>query len=145
MFEWSQIQLHTKLTLWWSFLHANRAHHKKPHSPASTLWKWHHWKSISFCLWPQTTCTWNLRLKFQSKLALHSRNHTAKSRNQKIQDGHQAAILKTTSLEINKLLPKYTSKVLTFQADIQSQIKVRDQKPKDPNDHHFESKVLENH
>ena len=39
------------------------------------FWKWHHWKSIGFCLWPPSTCTWNLKLKFQSKLDLCSGNH----------------------------------------------------------------------
>ena len=39
------------------------------------FWKWHHWKSIGFCLWPPSTCIWNLKLKFQSKLELCSGNH----------------------------------------------------------------------
>ena len=39
------------------------------------FWKWHHWKSIGFCLWPPSTCIWNLKLKFQSKLDLCSGNH----------------------------------------------------------------------
>ena len=34
------------------------------------FWKWHRWKSIGFCLWPPSTCIWNLKLKFQSKLML---------------------------------------------------------------------------
>ena len=34
VFEWSQILLHPELTLWWSFLFADGAHHKKPHSLA---------------------------------------------------------------------------------------------------------------
>ena len=37
--------------------------------------KWHRWKSIGFCLWPPSTCIWNLKLKFQSKLDLCSGNH----------------------------------------------------------------------
>ena len=41
------------------------------------VWKRHSWKSLSFCLQPQRTCTWNLKLKFQSKLELHGRNHVA--------------------------------------------------------------------
>ena len=41
------------------------------------FWKWHHWKSIGFCPWPPTTCIWNSKLKFQSKLELRSRNHVA--------------------------------------------------------------------
>ena len=39
------------------------------------FWKWHRWKSIGFCLWPPSTCIWNLKLKFQSKLDLCSQNH----------------------------------------------------------------------
>ena len=39
------------------------------------FWKWHCWKSIGFCLWPPSTCIWNLKLKFQSKLDLCSGNH----------------------------------------------------------------------
>ena len=39
------------------------------------FWKWHHWKSIGFCLWPPSTCIWNLKLKFQRKLDLCSGNH----------------------------------------------------------------------
>ena len=39
------------------------------------FWKWCCWKSISFCLWPPSTCIWSLKLKFQSKLDLHSGNH----------------------------------------------------------------------
>ena len=33
VFEQCQTLLHPKLTLWWSFLLADGAHHKKPHSP----------------------------------------------------------------------------------------------------------------
>ena len=39
------------------------------------FWKWHRWKSIGFCLWPPSTCMWNVKLKFQSKLDLCSGNH----------------------------------------------------------------------
>ena len=39
------------------------------------FWKWHRWKSIGYCLWPPSTCLWNLKLKFQSKLDLCSGNH----------------------------------------------------------------------
>ena len=53
------------------------------------------------------------------------------SRNRKIQYGRQAAILKMTSLKINRLQPIYISIVpLTFGVDIQSQSKVRVWKPK---------------
>ena len=37
--------------------------------------KWRRWKSIGFCLWPPSTCIWNLKWKFQSKLDLCSGNH----------------------------------------------------------------------
>ena len=51
-------------------------------------------------------------------------------RNQKIQYGHQAAILKMTLLKINRILPIYISIVpLKFEVDIQSQNKVRVWKP----------------
>ena len=70
------------------------------------------------------------------------------SRNQKIQYGHQAAILKMTSLKINRLLPIYISIVpLKFEVDIQSQTKVRVRKQKNPiwpPGGHFESDVAEN-
>ena len=33
VFESNQIVLHPELTLWWSFLFGDGAHHKKPHSP----------------------------------------------------------------------------------------------------------------
>ena len=39
------------------------------------FWKWSRWKSIGFCLYPPSTCIWNLKLKFQSKLDLCSGNH----------------------------------------------------------------------
>ena len=49
---------------------------KKSNMAARRLfWKWHRWKSIGFCLWPPSTCIWNLKLKFQSKLDLCSGNH----------------------------------------------------------------------
>ena len=38
------------------------------------FWKWRRWKSIGFCLWPPSTCIWNLKLKFESKLDLCSGN-----------------------------------------------------------------------
>ena len=39
------------------------------------FWKQHSWQSLGFCLQPQRTCTWNLKLNFQSKLELHCRNY----------------------------------------------------------------------
>ena len=85
------------------------------------FWKWHHWKSTGFGPWPQTTCIWNFKLKFQSKLELCSENHaTHRVQIQKIQYGHQAAILKVTLLKINRLLSIYTSDVpVKFGLDIQ--------------------------
>ena len=91
------------------------------------FWKWRHWKSIVFCLRPPSTCIWSLKLKFQSKLDLHSGNHaTYWVQKRKIQYGHQAPILKMTLLKINRLLPIYISIVpMKFEVDIQSQSKVR--------------------
>ena len=70
------------------------------------------------------------------------------SRNRKKQYGRQVAILKMTSLKINRLLPIYISIVpLKFGLDIQSQTKVRVWKPKNPiwpPGSHFESDVAEN-
>ena len=37
--------------------------------------KRHSWQLLGFCLQPQRTCTWNLKLKFQSKLELRCWNH----------------------------------------------------------------------
>ena len=66
----------------------------------------------------------NLDLKFKAKLKLESGN-------QKIQNGHQAAILKVTYLKINRLLSIHTSNVLpNFGLNIQSQTEIRVQKPK---------------
>ena len=113
------------------------------------FWKWRHWKSIGFCLWPSSTRIWSLKLKFQSKLDLHSGNHAAyRVQKWKIQYGHQAAILKMTLLKINRLLPIYITIVpLKFEVDIQSHSKVRVWKPKNPiwlPGGHFESDVAEN-
>ena len=48
---------------------------KKNMAARRPFWKWRCWKSIGFCLWPSSTCIWNLKLKFQSKLYLCSGNH----------------------------------------------------------------------
>ena len=70
------------------------------------------------------------------------------SRNRKMQHGCQAAILKMTSLKINRLLPIYISIVpLKFGVDIQSQTKVRVRKQKNPRwppGGNFESDFAEN-
>ena len=68
-------------------------------------------------------CCRSLNLKFKAKLKLESGN-------QKIQYGHQAAILKVTYLKINRLLSIHTSNVLLkFGLDFQSQTEVRVRKP----------------
>ena len=51
------------------------------------FWKWHHWKSIGFCLCPPSTCIWNLKLKFQSKLDLCSGNHVIYRQTDRRTDG----------------------------------------------------------
>ena len=51
------------------------------------FWKWHRWKSIGFCLWPPSTCIWNLKLKFQSKLDLCSGNHVVYRQKDRRTDG----------------------------------------------------------
>ena len=51
------------------------------------FWKWRHWKSIGFCLWPPSTCIWNLKLKFQSKLDLCSGNHVVYRQTDRRTDG----------------------------------------------------------
>ena len=105
------------------------------------FWKRHSWKSIGFCLQPQRTCTWNLKLKFQSKLNLRSGNHAAYTVQKPInQYGHQAAILKMTLLKINRLLPIYTSiGPLKFRVHIQSQTTVGVWKTKQGKSEGFES------
>ena len=62
------------------------------------FWKWRCWKSIGSYPYTWVLCRWSLKLIFKAKLKLESRN-------QKIQYGRQAAILKATSLKINRLLP----------------------------------------
>ena len=51
------------------------------------FWKWQRWKSIGFCLWPPSTCIWNLKLKFQSKLDLCSGNHVVYRQTDRRTDG----------------------------------------------------------
>ena len=89
----------------------------------------------------QEMCCRSLDLKLKAKLKLESGN-------QKIQYGHQAAILKVTYLKINRLFSIHTSNVLLkFGLDIQSQTEVRVRKPKNPRwlpGGHFESDIAEN-
>ena len=113
------------------------------------FWLWCRWKSIGSCLWPPSIYKWNLKLKLQSILDLHAGNYAAyRVQKPKKQYGRQAAILEMTSLKINRLLLIYISIVpLKFGVDIQSQIKVRVRKPKNPiwpPGSHFESDIPEN-
>ena len=62
------------------------------------FWKWLRWKSIGSYPYIQVLCHLSLELIFKAKLKLESGN-------QKIQYGHQVAILKVTALKINRLLP----------------------------------------
>ena len=56
------------------------------------FWKWHISKSISFFPYTLVMCYWSLDLICKAKQKLESGNRN-------IQDGHQAAILKVTSLK----------------------------------------------
>ena len=69
-------------------------------------------------------CYWSLDLILKAKLKLESRN-------QRIQFGHQAAILKIMSLNIDRLLHIYTSiGPLKFQVHIQIQLKLESRNQK---------------
>ena len=82
--------------------------------------KWGHWKSIGSYSYAQVLGHWSLELIFKAKLKLESRN-------QNIQYACQAAILISTSLKINRLLPIYISIVpLKFGVDIHSQTKAKE-------------------
>ena len=86
------------------------------------FWKWLHWKSIGS--YPYTCI---VPLKFgvdiQTKLKLESGN-------QKIQYDHQAAILKVTSLKINRLLPMTTINMhMKFEIEIPKQTWLTLRKP----------------
>ena len=90
------------------------------------FWKWHHWKSIGSANdhHQHVHEIWNWNSKANLTYALETMPPT-QSRNQKSQYGCQAAILKMTSLKINRLLPIYISIVpLKFGVDIDSQTKV---------------------
>ena len=85
--------------------------------------KRHSWQSLGICLKPQRTCTWNLKLKFQSILELRCRNHAL----QKPKDlmWPPGSHLENEVTENHWLLPIYISIVpLKFGVDIQSQTKV---------------------
>ena len=82
------------------------------------FWKWHIWKSIGSFSYSLVMCYWSLDLIFKAK-------HKLESGNQKIQDGHQAAILKVTSLKINRLLPMATNNMhVKFQIKFQSKLEL---------------------
>ena len=103
--------------------------------------KWVHWKSIGSYQYTQVLGHWSFEFIFKAKLKLESGNR-------KIHYGRQTAILKLTSLKINRLLPIHISIVpLKFGVDIQSLTKVRVRKPKNPiwlPVGHFEINVAEN-
>ena len=68
-------------------------------------------------------CSWSLDLMFKAKLKLESGNW-------KIQYGHQAAILKVTSLKINRLWPMATNNMhMKFEIEIPKQTWVTLRKP----------------
>ena len=110
------------------------------------FWKWHHWKSIGSYLYIQVLCHLSLELIFKAKLKLESGN-------QKIQYGHQAAILKLTSIGFC-LWPASTciwSLKLKFKSKLDlhsgNHVTYRVQKPKNliwPPGGHFENDVAEN-
>ena len=112
------------------------------------FWKRRRWKSIGFCLWPQLICIWNWNSKANLTYTAETMPPTESINRKKIQYGRQTAILKMTSLKINRPLPIYISIVpLKFGVDIQSQTKVRVWKPKNPiwpPGGHFENDVAEN-
>ena len=87
------------------------------------FWKWHIWKSIGFFPYTLVMCYWILGLISKAKQKLEFGNR-------KIQDGRQAAILKVTSLKINRLLPMATNNMhMKFQIEITKQTWVTLRKP----------------
>ena len=87
------------------------------------FWKWCRWKSIGSYPYISVLCHSSLQLIFKAKLKLESGN-------QKIQYGHQAAILKVTLLKINRLLPMTTINMhLKFKIEIQKQTWLTSRKP----------------
>ena len=101
-----------------------RAQKQKSNMAARGLfWNWHHWKSMGFHPYTHVLCYWSLELIFKAKLKLQSRN-------QKIQYGHQAAILKAASLTINRLLPMATINMhMKFEFEIPQQTWLTLQRP----------------
>ena len=80
------------------------------------FWKWRCWKSIG-------SYPYSLKLIFKAKGKLESENR-------KIQYGHQAVILKVTSLKIDRLLPMATINMhVKFEIEISKQTSVMLRKP----------------
>ena len=87
------------------------------------FWKWRCWKSIGSYPYTKVLCRWSLKLIFKAKVKLESGN-------QKIQYGRQAAILKVTSLKINRLLPMATINMhMKFEIEIPKQTWLMLRKP----------------
>ena len=78
------------------------------------FWKWRCWKSIGFCLWPPSTCIWNLKLKFQSKLDLCSGNHVVYRQTDRRTDGRTRWIQYTS---LGGGIKKYFRPPYFFQPD----------------------------
>ena len=96
-----EITKQTWLTLW-KPCHLQSPETEKSNMAARRLfWKWRCWKSIGSYPYTYVLYRWSLKLVFKAKVKLESGN-------QKIQYGRQAAILKVTSLKINRLLPVAT-------------------------------------
>ena len=64
------------------------------------FWKWPRWKSIGFCLWPPSTCIWNLEFKFQSKLNLCSGNHVVYRQTDRRTDGRTDKVNPVYSVQL---------------------------------------------
>ena len=87
------------------------------------FWKWRCWKSIGSYPYTEVLCRWSLKLIFKAKVKLESGN-------QKIQYGRQAAILKVTSMKINRLLIMATINMhMKFEIEIPKQTWVMLRKP----------------
>ena len=85
--------------------------------------KWHRWKSIGFYPYTQVMRYWSLELKLKANLKLEFGN-------QKLQHGHQAAILKVTLLKTIGQLPIATNDMyMKFETLIPKQTRVTLRKP----------------
>ena len=87
------------------------------------FWKRRCWKSIGSYPYTWVLCPWSLMLIFKPKVKLESGN-------QKNQYGRQEAILKLTSLKINRLLPMATINMhMKFEIEITKQTWLMLRKP----------------